>query len=222
MVSGLGWSRCCLTVRRGVRSDGQRSILDRLPIGPVASACHPRWHAVVGARGAGRRGVGPAPCAAGERTTHRPGQDRRSHRGAAAPRRPRGRSAADAGDPHAIADLTQWLIDRGGPDEAITTLRGYVDRGIVPAAIRLAELLINLGRSDEGIELMRSVAHEDETAAMRAGVLLGERGRVEEAAAAICSSPRPLRTLDVVCWQLNHDGYPFAAEAVRLAVQSGR
>ena len=129
------------------------------------------------------------------------------------------RPAAAAGNPYALADLAQWLIDQGGPDEAIAALREYVDRGVAQAAVSLAELLLKLGRTDEGTELMRSVAHEDETAAMRSGVLLGERGRVEDAAAAIRSSPRPLRTLDTVCSQLNHDGHVFAAEAIRHAVR---
>ncbi|MFY1670291.1 tetratricopeptide repeat protein [Plantactinospora sp. WMMB334] len=129
------------------------------------------------------------------------------------------RPAAAAGDPAALADLTQWLTDRGGSDEAIAALREYVDRGVVQAAVRLAELLLELGRTDEGIELVRSVAHEDETAATRSGVLLGERSRVEDAAAAIRSSPRPLRTLDSVYSQLSHDGHVLAAEAIRHAVR---
>jgi tetratricopeptide (TPR) repeat protein len=128
------------------------------------------------------------------------------------------RPAAAAGNPTALADLTWSLKDRGGPDDAIAALREYVDRGVVPAAIKLAELLLELGRTDEGIELMRSVAHEDETAATRSGVLLGERGRFEDAAAAIRSSPRPLRTLDSVYWQLNRARHVLAAEAIRRAV----
>ncbi|MDG4829338.1 tetratricopeptide repeat protein [Solwaraspora sp. WMMD1047] len=128
------------------------------------------------------------------------------------------RPAAATGNRDALADLASSLQSHGGPDEAIAALREYVDRGVVPAAIQLAELLLRLDRIDEGIELMRSVAQEDEVAAWRSGALLGERGRFEEAAAAIRSSPKPLSTLDVVYWTLNNDGHVFAAEAIRLAI----